>query len=266
MSERLYLREDLRGEMPADYASYALAGGATITKSVSSSTTRIALNGREMIRKRYVYPLGRSLKASLRNTLVRPSRAEREFRMLRLFRERLGEKAVPEPIAFGERRTCLLLNEAILLTEAVPGGATLATTALNHPSAARELGGFLARMHQAGLIHGSLFARNVLLTPNGGFRLVDLDQAQAHASGRLPPLGTRAKDLSFLGDSIKGSRTDRLRALAAYARAVGEENREIGLAALAWREEARDRLDRRKRERPPGRRIAEEEGRQSTGR
>jgi tRNA A-37 threonylcarbamoyl transferase component Bud32 len=144
---------------------------------------------------------------------------------------------------------------SILLTEAVPGGATLATTGLNHPAAPRELGLFLARMHLAGLVHGSLFARNLLLTPDGGFRLVDLDQAQVHSCGRLPPLGTRMRDLTFLGESIKGSRTDRLRTLAAYAKSVGEKTRTIGADALAWREEARERLDRRRRERPPGRRV-----------
>ena len=123
-------------------------------------------------------------------------------------------------MAFGEIRCCLLLKEAILVTRAVPG-ATALDAGPADPADARAVGSFLSRLHRAGLVHGSLFARNLLRTPGGGFRLVDLDHAQVHANGRLPPLPPRARDLAFLEASAPGSRADRLRALCAYARALG---------------------------------------------
>ncbi len=254
MSVRLYLREDLRSKLPADYRLYATAEGETLARSVTSATTRIELFGRTMFRKRYVYPPSTSLKAALRNTLVRPSRAAREFRMLTLLSERMGNDAVPEPIAFGEKRTCLFLREALLLTLAVPGGMTLETIGLPNPATACTLGSFVARMHRSGLIHGSLFTRNLLQAPDGSIRVVDLDHARVFAPGRLPPIGPRSRDLAFLAESVHGSRQNRLRALHSYAEMVGENSREIAAVVDDHREEARERLDRRKRERPPGRR------------
>ena len=174
--------------------------------------------------------------------------------MLVLFRERMGHQAVPEPIAFGEQRTCLLLREALLVTLAVPGGLTFEITGMEDPAAACALGGFLAGLHRAGFIHGSLFTRNLLRAEDGSFCVVDLDHARAYAPGRLPPLGPRSRDLAFLDESARGSRQNRLRALQAYAQAVGEESREIAAVVETYRDEARARLDRRKRERAPGRR------------
>ncbi len=256
MSVRLHVRENLRSELAADYHRFAAAEGETLARSVTSSTTRIELFGRTMFRKRYVYPPITSLKAALRNTLVRPSRAEREFRMLALFGERMGNEAVPEPIAFGEKRTCLFLREALLITLAVPGGVTLQTTGIPNPAAARALGIFVARLHRAGLTHGSLFSRNLIQAPDGSIRVVDLDHARACAPGRLASLSARSQDLAFLDESIRGSRQDRLRALQSYAQEVGEESLAIAAVVTNYREEARARLDRRKRERPPGRRPA----------
>ena len=253
MSLRLHVRDDLRSELPAEYHLFAAAEGKTISRSVTSATTRIELLGRTLIRKRYIYPLRTSLKAALRNTLIRPSRAAREYHMLTLFRGRLRDGAVPEAIAFGEKRTCLFLREAFLVTLAVPGGLTLETTGIPDPGTARGLGIFMARLHRAGLVHGSLFARNLLRTPDGSFCVVDLDQAQAFAPDLLPPLGPRSRDLAFLDESAKGSSSDRLRALRSYAQTVGGMSREIAAVIENYRAEARTRLDRRKRTRPPGR-------------
>jgi tRNA A-37 threonylcarbamoyl transferase component Bud32 len=253
VSERLHINPDLRSSLPDHYGAFTADPGETIARSLSSATTKIDLGGTPLVRKRYVYSLRTALKAALRNTLLRPSRAEREYRMLRLFRERLGDGAVPTPVAFGERRCLLLLREALLLTIRVREAVPLSSAPADGTVPAVELGGFLAGLHGAGLVHGSLFARNVLFVAGGGFRLLDLDHAQALSPERLPPLSSRARDLAFLAESLPFLPEFGKRALQSYASETGEGVEDLVRAVARHRPEARARLARRSRVRPPGR-------------
>ncbi len=250
MSDRLHVSRNLRSSLPGTFDEFVADEGETLTRSVSSATTKILLGRTLLIRKRYVYSPRTVLKAAFRNTLLRPSRVEREFRMLSLFSDRLGNQAVPTPAAFGERRTLQLLRDSFLATLAVPLAVPLHTPPEGTVVPAAELGCFLAALHRAGLVHGSLFARNVLWVPGGGFRLLDLDHAQALVPDRLAPLGPRARDLAFLEESIPLPAESSGEALTAYAEATGEQIPELAAAVTRHRPEARARLARRKRVRP----------------
>lgn len=253
MADRLNVNKNLCSGLPLTYDEFVAVEGETIARSRSSATTRIELGGTSLVRKCYVYPLRTALKAALRNTLVRPSRAEREFRMLSLFGERMGRQAVPVPIAFGERRTVLLLREAFLLTLAVPDAIPLHEVPDEGTISAVDLGHFLAALHRAGLVHGSLFARNLLWVPDGSLRLVDLDHAQALAPKQLPPLEPRSRDLAFLEASLSLPPAFTREALAAYTGETGEQEDDVAAAIRRHRWEAQARIDRRSRVRPVGR-------------
>lgn len=249
MSCRVHVRDDLLADFPLGYDAIVSAEGVAIARSNSSATVQIEFGGRSFVRKCYAYSQRTALKAALRNTLIRPSRAAREFRALCVFRERLCDGAVPEPVAFGERRTLFLLREAFLLTLAVPGAVSLSSAAV--PS--EVLGSFLARLHRAGLLHGSLFARNVLLAPDGSICVVDLDRAQMHAPGHLPSLTRRARDLEFLASSTGIDTEIRRQLVGSYAAATGEREGDVASAMTGHREEAERRLRRRTKARPAAR-------------
>jgi tRNA A-37 threonylcarbamoyl transferase component Bud32 len=248
MSERVHLREDLRDHLPTTFPEFLSPRGRIVARSASSRTERISLGGLALYRKHYVYPLRNAIKASLRNTLTRPSRVEREYRMLELFGERAGEDCVPAPAAFGERRSFLLLREAVLLTQAVEGGTPL--DAVEDPTAedGALVGRFIARLHRAGLTHGSLFPRNILRAASGTLAVLDLDRAQAASPQRLPPIKRRARDLAFLAVALADLPAPiHRRALITYARETGESARTVAAGIEAILPEARARLARRLR-------------------
>ncbi len=94
---------------------------------------------------------------------------------------------VPRPVAARVVRRGLFTYSADLITcqlDARPLSRLLAAQAL--PTAQWEaIGALLRRFHEAGVCHADLNAHNILLAPDGGIYLIDLDR------GRLRPRGRR---------------------------------------------------------------------------
>ncbi len=242
--------------------------------SRTTDTIKVTLNGRESWRgalfiKRYHYPgWRRRVKAMLRGTFFRRSRAHHEYDALALLRAR-GVQTV-RPIAYGERRELHFVRSCFLITEGVPGATSLVDFALQtgagngkslsqlqRRSVLDALGAQVRRMHDAGLAHGHLFWRNILIRRTGeeGFEFFFLDAGMPRPTlrrgiHRRPAL----RDLSELY-AIAGrfcSRTDLRRFARSYLgpRCRPEELRpwQERVAALAARfqrhEEYRLEIDR----------------------
>lgn len=231
--------------LPAEFADWAEAEGEVVARSRSTDTVRIRLGGLDLHRKRWRYPLATALRGVLRNTLFRPSRARREYRMLGALADL---DAAPAPAAFGERRVLGLLRHAFVASVTFEGAEPLSKRVPDGRDRDRALGRFLGRLHAAGATHGRLFARNLLGTPDGAFRLVDLDRARVRRDGPAPA-SARAKDLAFLSESLAHLPLSRHRAvLAAYGLALGatrQELRDLLITMEPRRAEARRRLARR---------------------
>jgi len=144
--------------------------------SRTTDTVQVYLEGdASVFVKRYHYPRWKSrLKGMFRGTFFGLSRVRAEFRALQSMR-RLGIQAV-RPVAYGERRSLHFLHSCFLITEAVPGSASLATYAQQHsgenhsPASFRlrrnivtELARQVRHMHEQRFVHGDLFWRNVLI-------------------------------------------------------------------------------------------------------
>ncbi len=128
--------------------------------------------------KRYRYDrIGQRFKQMFRGTLFGQSRARKEFAFLAEMRRR----SIPtvRPIAFGERRRGAFLRASFLITEGTVGFQSLDLFAIGMirgkslgRSQRRELVKGLAtmirQMHDAGVRHGGLFWRNILIRPARG--------------------------------------------------------------------------------------------------
>jgi hypothetical protein len=254
MGSRVEIHPDLRGRVPDLFASWAGLEGSPVTRSRTTRTDRVVCAGLDIHLKHTRLPLWTALGAVFRNSLFRCSRAEREYRALLA----LPPDLAPIPVAFGERRRGGLLRESFLATLTVPGAQPLAVHHLAGRDGAERLGRFLGRLRAAGLLHGSLFARNVLALPDGGFRVLDLDRARLRPEG-LAWCPEFARDLARLDASLPGlSRARRLRALRAIPADPGDDSgaRRRIAEILAHRGEALRRLAHRvPRDRRQGRRA-----------
>lgn len=160
-----------------------------------------ALNGPAVIfLKRFAYPrASQRLKQAFRGTLFGSSRPRFEFRFLTEMRRR-GLPAV-RPIAFGEHRRRGFLHAAFLITEGEPDVQSLdALATRDHRNGRvsveekRSLTANLARsirsMHDAGVSHGGLFWRNILVrtgaTEHGGISFLDPDRRGRLHDGPVP--------------------------------------------------------------------------------
>ena len=181
--------------------------------------------------KRYRYRgvLAR-LKGMFRGTLLGKSRARFEYDVLAEMRRR-GISAV-RPIAFGERRSGGFLKACFLMTEGVTGAPSLdvlsarpASDVLDDTHERRRLIEMLARelrnMHRAGVKHGGLFWRNILVTRDADgawqFHLIDPDRRGRCGEGAVK----RGDVVSDLADLVSsgihgGQRADLVRFLRAY--------------------------------------------------
>ena len=209
MSRRVWVAEGYRGRIPSDWASWVAFAGSPVSVSRTTCTVRVRVEGIALYLKRHRYPLSVTLKAAFRHTFVRPSRPGREFRMLAKFRARAGGDVAPAPVALGERRILGFLREAFVATEEVPDAVPLEPSHLESPGAARALGAVLSGLRSAGLLHGRLFARNLLTLPDGTFRVVDLDRARARrccgeSHGIMAFVRPWAADLARLLESLDG--------------------------------------------------------------
>jgi tRNA A-37 threonylcarbamoyl transferase component Bud32 len=161
---------------------------------------------------------------------IRPSKARMEYERALA----VAARAVPTvvPLGLGERCGRLGARDSFLITRSLENAEPLNTfidqtlpeldfsrvTRLRH-SLARELGKFIAQIHDAGILHNDLHAGNLLvrIDPQDqlSFFLIDLHAVQ---TGR--PLGWRASRANLMIWShwfmIRVGRTDRLRFWHSY--------------------------------------------------
>jgi heptose I phosphotransferase len=183
------------------------------------------------------------------------SRCVREAQTLQaLHREGLGG---PAWLAAGEDGR----GRAFLLVRELAGATDLATLlgGLADPAGrlrlARRVGAALARIHDAGFEHRDLYAKHVLVDPDGGaVHLLDWQRARRR---RSLDAGARARDLAALHATLADATPrERLACLLAYRRGVAGDCQvyfRIFLSLIEGR--ARHLLARRhvreKRRRPP---------------
>lgn len=214
--------------------------------------------------KRYYYPTWRHrLRGLFRGTFFGLHRGKAEARALSQMRS-AGVPAV-RPIAHGTRRVGRFLSACFLITEETPEAPNLTTFAQHLATgkvrlttaarrlAAQQLAGQVRAMHAAGVAHGRLFWRNILIRRGAadGFDFFFLDailprQFERLGRGRqwwlweLAKLATSAEPFT--------TRTERLRFLRNYlgrprldvdARLVA---REIARLVPEWRPHETQRI------------------------
>lgn len=161
---------------------------------------------RQIFIKRYRYrDWGARLKGFFRGTFFGKSRARLEYEMLTEMRRR-GVPSVA-PITYIEDRRGGFLRSAALITEGQPNAEPLPEYFSSHrggwdASRGREFSEALAdamvKLHEAGVQHGGLFWRNILVTESDRgwtFTLLDPNRRGRLFSGPAP-LPARVADLS----------------------------------------------------------------------
>ena len=137
--------------------------------------------------KRYRYDrLGQRIKQMFRGTLFGKSRARREYEFLGEMRRR--QVPTVRPIAFGDRRRGAFLRASFLITEGSAGFLSLdlfalraaragTLTRIDERTLVERLATTIRSMHQAGVRHGGLFLRNILVhaRADGAFDFALLD-------------------------------------------------------------------------------------------
>ena len=123
--------------------------------------------------KRYRYPKrSHRIKAAFRGSLFGKSRARFEFDRL----QAMLHKGVPaiKPLAVGQRRVRGFVHASILITEGVPGQSLLSAaktckdiTPRDRRAAIETLAGLIRLMHRAGVVHGSLVWRDIIIRQAG---------------------------------------------------------------------------------------------------
>ncbi|MGB7756986.1 MAG: 3-deoxy-D-manno-octulosonic acid kinase [Salinisphaera sp.] len=112
------------------------------------------------------------------------SRPARELRLLAALYNR--GLPVPRPVAARAVRRRGVTYTADLITEAIAGTRALADCLGEQAldlSAWQDLGAVIACMHQAGVWHADLNARNVLIDGERRFHLIDFDRARFRGDG-----------------------------------------------------------------------------------
>lgn len=184
--------------------------------------------------KRYRY---RSLtglaRGCFRGTLFGKSRARLEFEALGEMRRR-GVPAV-RPIAFAENRRMRILRSCALITEGNVDAQTLSSYFARHSPGwdlptkrrfIRATGRSVAGLHKAGVVHGGLFWRNILVTKSEAgewaFTLLDPSRRCKFHTDRIPR-SARISDVSDFVASASAfhTTTDIARFLNEYAAACG---------------------------------------------
>lgn len=173
--------------------------------SGSSETFRIDTNPgtgapAQIYIKRYCHrTFGARIKAAFRGGLIAASRARWEYEFLNEMRRR--DVPTVRPIAYGERRHAGLLKACFLITEGAAssepvdgyiqrrhGGSGI--PANEQHRLVESLGRFIRRMHRAGVVHGGLFGRNILVLHGGAgdpdFLLLDPGRSGRLFRGKVP--------------------------------------------------------------------------------
>ncbi|MFL5338881.1 MAG: lipopolysaccharide kinase InaA family protein [Gemmataceae bacterium] len=188
-------------------------------------------------------PVG--LRAWLREWL-RPAKALLEFRRIRA----IARRNIPtlEALAVGTGRgvgpsDSYLITESLADTQSLGAFLSLAPPPRVRQRLARELGRFLAQLHDAGIRHADLHPGNLLLRwpdDRPEFVLIDLHDVQ---TGRpLRPAQSLANLVLFnRWFVLRSSRSDRLRCWRAYCAARGLMDSNLGrrLEEQTWRSNRR---------------------------
>ncbi len=170
----------------------------------------------EVFVKRYYYARrDQRIKQMFRGTLFGKSRARTEYEFLREMRRR--DVPTVRPIAYGDRRSGMFLHASFIITEGCPRSRSLDVFALDRDPANAlnrlqrtrftvDLADTIRRMHHAGVRHGGLFWRNILVQslPDSRFGFVLLDP-DTHARLHETPIPQEdaSGDLSeFLASAI----------------------------------------------------------------
>ena len=242
-------------------------GSEVAAMSRSSDVQRIALDESSggppaVYLKRYFYrrPVER-LKQSLALMVRGKSRARLEYDLLSAM-HRSGVPVV-RPVAFGEHRRRGLLRACFLITEGAEGFRPLDTVAGELSGAVpcddrrrrdlvRTLAAAVLRMHDAGITHGSLFFRNILVAhTDGGWRVRFVDPGPHARVGAVElPLDARAGDLADLAGSAFqfAAGTDLIRFMHCYLHTSRLDARQkrfaraLGVAAGAQSDKERHRV------------------------
>jgi len=159
--------------------------------------------------KRYLYhERSQRIKQMFRGTLFGKSRARIEYEFL----QEMCSRQVPtvRPIAYGEIHKWGFLRESFIITEGMEGGQSLDIFAIHarrnrmlahaaKMSLIRGLATIIRRMHDAGVQHGGLFWRNILVREqaDGGydFSMLDPDSGARLFTSQVP-LTNVMQDLS----------------------------------------------------------------------
>ena len=184
----------------------------------------------------------------------RRSRARQEF--LNLLRVRALELPAVEPLCCAERRHGLVLDQAVLVTRALPALPSFSAALEELDERARagvltELGRIAHRLHDAGLWHRDLHGGNLLAVRGSGDGipypvLVDLQKLRAlHVS---LPVALRARDLAKLAHMDERGEGALIKAYAsAGRRPLDEERLRARVRTLAERQRRRRLRSRARR-------------------
>jgi tRNA A-37 threonylcarbamoyl transferase component Bud32 len=222
------LRERLLGTHGLRLDEWLKSGQAHVVKHGPHRTVyQVALGGLDLHVKHYRLM---DLRARLR-TWLRPPKARTEFeRAIAVAQRRV---ATITPLAFGEdtaRGDCFLLTRSLagtnslldFLERTLTGVSAERRPALRQ-AIARELGRFLAQIHDAGIIHRDLHVGNLLIEIDTmgrpHFYVIDLHDIRLRE--RLH-WHARRDNLILVNRwfVLRASRTDRLRFWKAYSRAI----------------------------------------------
>ncbi|MHC4697483.1 MAG: lipopolysaccharide kinase InaA family protein [Planctomycetota bacterium] len=181
--------------------------------------------------KRYAYRgWAARLKGVFRGTLFGTNRAKFEYEFL----EEMRHRHIPgvRPIAYGRRRRAGFLSACFLITEGELGAESLDVYAGEQTDSRQTspqwrqrfieaLGSTVRRMHQAGVMHGGLYWRNILVTgaKDAGwqFHLIDPDRRGRFFPAAVPRKGVVSDLAGFAATSSAFSRrTDVIRFGHAY--------------------------------------------------
>ena len=215
-----HLVEPLRAQRdvlsPEKLQEWRAAGNLTIVKESSHRAVyRLTLPELDVHIK---HNRGADWRAAIREA-IRPCKAEREFRLARMLRER--GIAVPEPLGWAADSDSRV-RSSWLISRTCPGVplSRIPADGADRHVWARRLGQFLAQLHDAGIFHHDLHPDNILAEPDGRLWLLDLHAVRIR---RSTSWRRRQDNLVILNRffSLRASRSERLRFWRAYLASSG---------------------------------------------
>ena len=151
-----------------------------------------------------------------------PSKALSEWKTLREFEKK--KLPCPKPLAFSEKKTCGVLTESYLVTEALTGAVpfneyvkTMSDGFSKKKVLIKLLAIMIGMLHKSNIFYRDLHAGNILIKAGGGGN-PELFFIDLHRAAVLPGLmqWMRIRDLAQLCNSLPGSKTDKLSFLNEY--------------------------------------------------